>query len=137
PPRGRYNDGALSQDTSSGYAALRGGAALVDRPTGRLLVRGEDRRAYLQGLLTNDIAALTPGTGCYAAMLTAQGRMITDMRVLELGDAVLLDVPGDLAAAIRDHLERFVFSEDVQVEDVTAARREIGVYGPGATALLA
>ena len=49
------------------------------------MLTGADRRAYLQGLLTNDIEALTPGTGCYAALLTAQGRMMTDMRVIELG----------------------------------------------------
>jgi glycine cleavage system aminomethyltransferase T len=59
----------LKQDTSSGYAAVRRGAGLVDRSwTGRILLTGADRRSYLQGLLTNDIAALTPGTGCYAAM---------------------------------------------------------------------
>jgi folate-binding protein YgfZ len=127
----------LKQDNSSGYAALRNGAALVDKPVARLLMRGEDRRAYLQGLLTNDVAALTPGTGCYAAMLTAQGRMITDMRVLELGDAILMDVPIALAAAVKDHFERFVFSEDVTVEDVTASLAEIGVYGPRAVEILA
>jgi folate-binding protein YgfZ len=127
----------LKQDNSSGYAALRHGAALVDRDEMRLLVRGADRRSYLQGLLTNDIAALTPGTGCYAAMLTAQGRMMTDMRVLELGDAVLLNVPREAGSAIKDHLERFVFSEDVQVEDVTGTRAEIGLYGPKALETLA
>ena len=59
------------------YAALRGGAGFVERTdTGRIALTGADRRSYLQGLLTNDIEALTPGTGCYAAMLTAQGRMI-------------------------------------------------------------
>jgi folate-binding protein YgfZ len=123
----------LKQDNSSGYAALRGGAGLVDRSgTGRILLTGADRRSYLQGLLTNDIEALTAGTGCYAAMLTAQGRMMTDMRVLELGDGVLLDVPRAVTAAIRDHLDRFIFSEDAQVEDVTESRAEIGVFGPAA-----
>ena len=63
--------------------------------------------------MTNDIEALTPGTGCYAAMLTAQGRMISDMYVDELGDSLLVRVPIALAAQIREHLERFVFSEDV------------------------
>ncbi|HEY2432623.1 MAG TPA: glycine cleavage T C-terminal barrel domain-containing protein [Vicinamibacterales bacterium] len=126
----------MSQDTSSGYAALRHGAALVGRTTGRLLVRGADRRAYLQGLLTNDIAALAPGTGCYAAMLNAQGRMITDMRVLELGEAVLLDVPAGLTRTVGDHLARFVFAEDVQVEDATAPRAELGLYGPRALDVL-
>jgi tRNA-modifying protein YgfZ len=127
----------LKQDNSSGYAALRNGAALVERPVARLLVRGADRRDYLQGLLTNDIAALRPGTGCYAAMLTAQGRMIADMRVLELGDAILLDVPRAIGTTVKDHLERFVFSEDVQVEDVTDTRAEIGLYGPRAFDVLA
>jgi len=120
----------LRKDNSSGYAALRGGAALVETPVGRLRLHGADRRSYLQGLLTNDIAALVPGTGCYAAMLTAQGRMITDMRVLELGDAVLLDLPRDLTGAVGDHLERFVFAEDVRVEDVTASIAAVGLYGP-------
>jgi folate-binding protein YgfZ len=126
----------LKQDNSSGYVALRHGAAVVALPFARLLMRGADRRAYLQGILTNDIAALTPGTGCYAAMLTAQGRMIADVRVVELGEALLVGVPRELAGALRDHFERFVFAEDVQVEDVTAARAEIGLYGPRALDVL-
>jgi folate-binding Fe-S cluster repair protein YgfZ len=61
-----------------GYQAARHAAALVDRSDrGRLLVSGGDRAAYLHGLLTNDIAALAPGSGCYAAYLTPQGRMST------------------------------------------------------------
>lgn len=122
---------------TSGYAALRGGAGLIERTdTGRIALTGADRRSYLQGLLTNDIEALTPGTGCYAAMLTAQGRMITDMRVLELGEAVQLDVPRTLTQAVYDHLDRFVFSEDVKVADVTEAYAEIGLYGPAALDVL-
>jgi folate-binding protein YgfZ len=70
-------------------------------------------------------------------MLTAQGRMITDMRVLELGDRILLDVPRAIGTAVKDHLERFVFSEDVHVEDVTEAQAEIGLYGPRAMDVLA
>ena len=117
--------------------ALRERAAIVDRAgSGRILLKGADRRSYLQGLLTNDIEALSPGSGCYAAMLNAQGRMLTDMRVLELGDAVLLDVPRHVTAAIRDHLDNFIFSEDVKVEDVTTSRAEIGLYGPRALEVL-
>ena len=117
---------------------MRDGAGLVDRArTGRILLTGADRRAYLQGLLTNNIEALRPGTGCYAAMLTAQGRMMTDMRVLELGDAILLGVPAQVEPAIREHLDRFVFTEDVKVEGVTDMRGEIGLYGPRAIDILA
>ena len=121
----------MKQDNRAGYEALRSGAAIIRRTDlGRLLITGADRRAYLQGLLTNDIAALTAGTGCYAAMLTAQGRMITDMHVHELGDAVLVVLPVALAGPVQEHLERFVFSEDVQVADVTSARAQVGLYGP-------
>jgi folate-binding protein YgfZ len=113
------------------YRALREGAGLIDRSDrGRLRLTGKDRRDYLQGLLTNDIAALTPGSGCYAALLTAQGRMIADMYVVETGAAVLLDLEPDVCAKVAAHLDQFIFAEDVQVEDVTAALAQIGVYGP-------
>ena len=132
---------AFEQDNSASpcfHTERIRGAARGRRDAGSIVGSRPDpadrRRPPLlpQGLLTNDIAALTPGTGCYAAMLTAQGRMITDMRVLELGDAscsTCRAVDGD---AVREHLDRFIFSEDVQVEDVTVTRAEIGVYGPGA-----
>ena len=120
------------------YEALREGAGVVDRSDrGRLRVTGADRRSYLQGLLTNDIAALESGTGCYAAMLTAQGRMIADMRVLELGDAILIDLPGFVAPLVRDKLEQFVFSEDVVVSDLSGSLRQFGVYGPRAPEVVA
>jgi folate-binding protein YgfZ len=103
---------------------------------GRLLLTGADRRTYLQGLLTNDIVALGAGTGCYAAFLTAQGRMITDMRVLELGDALLIDLPRTMSGTVRDRLAQFVFSEDVEIEDVSERWAGLGVYGPAASAVI-
>ena len=104
---------------------------------GRLLLRGEDRLSYLHGLLTNDVAALTPGSGCYAALLTPQGRMISDMRVFELGDVALLDLDRTVATVVRDHLDRFVITEDVVVEDVSDSLLQFAVLGPQAAATLA
>jgi folate-binding Fe-S cluster repair protein YgfZ len=98
------------------YEALHDGAGLLDRRSkGRLLLTGADRRSYLQGLLTNDIAALSAGQGCYAALLTAQGRMLSDMRVSELGDRILIDLPGATAESVRQRLAGFIFSEDVEI----------------------
>src|ERR1043166_1550467 len=69
------------------YQAARQRSGWIDRSSrGRIVVSGSDRASYLQGLLTNDIAALTPGSGCYSAYLTAQGRMISDLWVYELGE---------------------------------------------------
>jgi folate-binding protein YgfZ len=121
-----------------GYQALVEGAGLLERSDrGRLRLSGADRRAYLQGILTNDIAALTPGTGCYAAMLTPNGRMIADMRVLELGDSILLDLDRSLTPALRDRLDQFIFAEDVTVADESDALAQLGLYGPRCATVLA
>jgi folate-binding protein YgfZ len=120
------------------YRALHEGAVLLDRSfRGRIRLTGADRRSYLQGLLTNDIAALTAGTGAYAALLTAQGRMIADMYVIETGDAILMDVEPDVTARVAAHLDQFIFSEDAQVHDVTGDTVQLGVFGPGAAGAIA
>ncbi|HEV2983284.1 MAG TPA: glycine cleavage T C-terminal barrel domain-containing protein [Vicinamibacterales bacterium] len=120
------------------YYAARRGAAFIDRSSrGRIAVSGADRRSYLQGLLTNDIEALKPGRGCYAAYLTAQGRMITDLWVYELGDTILLALSGEVKDVVLARLDQFVFSEDVRLGDVTDAFAEIAVIGPEAAGRLA
>ena len=97
---------------------------------------GADRRSYLQGLLTNDIQALTPGTGCYAAWLTPQGRMLTDLYVFESGDTILLDVPAAEQSATLQRLDQFIFSEDVQLVDFSSTLDSVWIHGPEAAALL-
>jgi len=117
--------------TRDGYTALREDAGWIEREdVGRLRLRGKDRRTYLHGLLTNDVETLSSGSSTYAALLTAQGRMITDMHVYELGDALLVTVPRVLTRAVGDRLDQFIFSEDVQVEEVTGSTVQVGVYGP-------
>ena len=120
------------------YRAVREAAGVIVRSSrARLRLTGGDRRDYLQGLLTNDIAALGPGQGCYAALLTAQGRMISDMYVLETGQAIVMDLEPALGATVAAHLDRFIFSEDVQVANETAATAQIGVFGPASAAVVA
>jgi folate-binding protein YgfZ len=115
------------------YRVIQEGAALVAAaPRARIAVSGKDRASYLHGLLTNDILALQPGSGCYAAWLTPQGRMVTDMHVLEGGDMILLDVPAALRELVLQRLDQFLFAEDVQLGDVTDALRSVTVHGPRA-----
>jgi len=120
-----------------GYDAVRKTSGVRDRSDeGRLRVTGPDRAAWLQGLLTNDIAAVKPGGGCYAAYLTPQGRMISDVRVLERGDFMLLDVPAAQKAFVLERLTTFIIMEDVAVDDVTESLARVAVHGPEAAALL-
>jgi folate-binding protein YgfZ len=104
-----------------GYtAALAGGGVVRRVDRGVLAVSGADRGAWLQGLLTNDVENLKEGESRYAAYLTPQGRMITDMNVVARGERLLLDVPAALAATLRDTLDGLIFSEDAQVTDESA-----------------
>lgn len=129
--------GATPLSDMDDYSAIKDGAALVvPEDRARIAVAGRDRATYLQGLLTNDVSALTPGTGCYAAWLTPQGRMTTDMHVLESGDMILLDVPAATRASVLQRLDRFLFSEDVQLGDMTGAIGDVTLHGPLAAGML-
>jgi folate-binding protein YgfZ len=101
-----------------GYQAAHADGAVVRRTDRRVLaISGADRATWLQGLVTNDVQNLAESESRYAAWLTPQGRMITDMNVVARGDRLLLDVPAVLAADLRDRLDGLIFSEDVQVTD--------------------
>lgn len=119
------------------YLAVRRSAGLIDRSSqGKIALTGSDRASFLHGLLTNDILALGAGTGCYAAYLTPQGRMIADLRVIEIGDRILLDVPPSVGALLAQRLDESIFSEHVQVTDVTGLLGELGIHGPEAPSVI-
>jgi tRNA-modifying protein YgfZ len=122
---------------SQAYHAAREHAAVIPRDRGLVLVSGRDRSSYLQGLFTNDIVALQAGNGCYSAYLTAQGRMIADLFVYELGDVILLALPRAVKDAVLAKLDQFIFSEDVQLGDVTETFADVAVVGPDAANVLA
>ncbi len=125
-------------DAGGGYKAAREAAAVFDRSfRGKIAVAGADRRTYLHAMLTNDVASLAPGSGCYAAYLTAQGRIIADMSVLELGDLILVDLDPAVTTSVMQQLDRFVFSEDVKLGDLTEALGKLTVAGPLAARVVA
>jgi tRNA-modifying protein YgfZ len=119
------------------YNAAHNAAALIDRSSqGTIALTGSDRASFLHALLTNDIARLTSGQGVYAAYLTPQGRMISDMGVIETGARMLLTVERDIAAPLAERFDKLIFSEDVQAKDVTGDVIAIGVHGPSAARMI-
>jgi folate-binding protein YgfZ len=120
------------------YRELREGCGLLDRSArGKLLVSGPDAAEYLQGQLTNDVEALAPGEGCYAALLDRKAHIQADMRVLRLGEGpdLWLDTePEALPVALR-HLVTYSVGRDVAVEDVGERRSILSLLGPGTGAV--
>jgi folate-binding protein YgfZ len=94
---------------------------------GRLRFTGRDALSFLQALVSNDVESLPVGGACDAVYLTPQGRMITDMRVFRRADDVIASVPVELAGALAERLDSLVFSEDVQIADVTASITHVSI----------
>ena len=86
----------------------------VDRRRGRLRVAGRDAAAFLHALVTADVAAVPDGGGAYAAYLTPQGRMITDLALYPARrSGWLVDLPPGVAPALLARLDSLIFAEDV------------------------
>ena len=119
------------------YRVLREDVGLSERPRCAYIeIRGTDRASFLQGLLTNNIETLTEGDGCYAAYLTPQGRVITDLDVFNFGDVLLIEMDVSVRELLFDRFEALVFAEDVQIVDLGSEWTSIGLYGPEAGRLL-
>ncbi|MFA5580846.1 MAG: folate-binding protein [Paracoccaceae bacterium] len=78
-------------------------------------IGGADRRSFLQGLITNDMAALDGGA-LYAALLSPQGKYLADFFVIDRGDHYLLDVAEDIAAPLVQRLSMYRLRADVAIE---------------------
>lgn len=126
----RWQASVLVASMSVQYRTVVDGAGWVDRPDrGRLRVTGSDRMTFLQAIVSNDLEGLPAGGGAYATYLTPQGRLIADLAVMNRGDALLVDLPASVAAAVARRLDDGVFAEDVQVHDVSSDTCEILVVG--------
>ena len=102
-----------------------------------LSVTGEDRVAYLQGLVSNDVAAAAPGRAVWAALLTPQGKWLADFFIFADGERLLLDVEAGQRDDLARRLTRFRLRAKVAV-----AADPLEVYAawdgaPGPTGLVA
>jgi tRNA-modifying protein YgfZ len=122
----------------SGYDALRNDAAWLDLSArGRIYATGEDRARLLHAMTTNHVQQLTPGTGCYAFFLNAQGHILADVNLLCLEDRFLLDTEPETRERVSRHLDKFIIADDVALEDITGRMASVAVEGPHAAAVLA
>jgi glycine cleavage system aminomethyltransferase T len=74
---------AATDTLAAEHATLVEGCGLVDRSErGKLALTGAGAGEFLEGQVTNAVAALAPGPGAYAAFLTHKGKMLGDLRIL-------------------------------------------------------
>jgi len=86
---------------------------------GVIAVRGNDRVTFLNGLVSNDVAKAGHGQAVWAAMLTPQGRYLTDFFIFYDEDRLLIDVARETARALVQRLAKFRLRADVALEDIS------------------
>ena len=106
-------------------------ALLPDR--GVVKVSGDDARSFLNGLLTVDVAKMTPGTARYAALLIPQGKIIVDFIIYEAsaedGGGFLIDCPRALVDTLAEKLKFYKLRAKVAVEDLSNTLGILAVWG--------
>jgi tRNA-modifying protein YgfZ len=124
---------ATTDALNASYRALVEGAGLVDRSElGKLALTGPQAKEMLNGQVSNDVEALDPGTGCYAALLTNKGKMLGDLRVLDTGDELLLICERGALQALFDQLRRGAIGWQTELHKRTLQQGLLSVIGPRA-----
>lgn len=124
------------RSTADQYRIIATGAGWIDRADrGRLRFDGRDALRFLQGLVTNDVQPLAEGRSVYAAYLTPQGRMVSDLTIHPRGDHFIVEVPAAAAKALALKFDELIFTEDVRVSDVSESVAQLSLVGGGAPAL--
>lgn len=113
----------------SSYTDINGFSALAHY--GLIKVGGEDASGFLQGQLTCDVNALTPGGSCLGAQCNPKGRVIANFHLLRGERDFYLLLAADLAPVARKRLQMYVLRSKVALDDLTPGRAMIGLFGTG------
>ncbi len=97
-----------------------------------LEVAGEDRVSFLQGLVTNDVASLSKGKACFAALLSPQGKTLFDFFIAPHDEAFLLDCPRETAADLEKRLSLYRLRAKVTISETGSCWRAGAAWGEGA-----
>jgi folate-binding protein YgfZ len=126
--------GASVVESAAADRLLTEEVGLVDRSErGKLALTGAQAKELLSGQVTNDIEALAPGSGCYAALLTNKGKMLADLRVLDTATELWLDTERVALQALFDNLRRGAVGWQAQLHKRTLEQALLSLVGPQAT----
>jgi folate-binding protein YgfZ len=115
------------------YWAIRNHAGLINLShLGLLRVTGKDRLSFLNGLVSNEVLKLDDGAGVRSALLNTKARVLADLYLYAREDDLLIDTGDVPGGKVRDILERYIITEDVQVKDASSEFVHLTMQGPKA-----
>jgi folate-binding protein YgfZ len=113
------------------YWTVRRAVGLADiSHLGRLRITGKDRTSFLNGLLTNDVSQLKENSGQRTALLNSKARVLADLYLYTQPDSLVIDTGESAAPHVKEILDRFIITEDVQIHDATSDLVQMTVQGP-------
>jgi folate-binding protein YgfZ len=132
-----YSRGVAATDrTVVDYRVLTEACGLLDRSErGKLALTGSGAKEFLEGQVTNAVESLHPGQGAYAAFLSPKGKMLGDLRVLDLGDELFLDTERSALQELFNMIRRYRIGFDVELHKRTVERGLLSLIGPEARAV--
>jgi tRNA-modifying protein YgfZ len=126
-----------AQPDAAEYAAATDGAGMIDRSErGKLALSGPEAVAFLDSVVSNDIAAIAAGSGADATLLTHKGRMLAELRVLRTEDELLLDTERIALQALFDALRQFAIGYQAELHKRTLETGLVSLLGRGVDAIL-
>jgi len=115
--------------TDEDFLALRHGVGAVELPRDFVALRGADAVGFLQGQLSQDVAAMEVGASAESLVLQPTGKVDAWVRVTRVGpDEVVLDVEGGWGEALINRLNRFKLRVKADLEP--RAWRCVALRGP-------
>jgi aminomethyltransferase len=124
-------------DVSAEFRALLKGCGLYDMGwQAKLVLTGEDRVRWLNGMVTNNVRDLAVGHGVYNFVLTAQGRIVGDLVAYNRRDFLLVTTDRGQSAGITEIFDRYIIMDDVEVADISDKLAAVGLAGPKAAEIL-
>jgi folate-binding protein YgfZ len=125
-------------DPNAEALAVRRGAGLADRSDrGKIRLEGPDRVAFLQAIVSNDVAAIEPGLGRYTLGLNHKGQIVAEFPMLPWDESLLLHVEPEERAFTVGWLRRYKLRSKVQIADETEALALLSLAGPSSPGVLA
>jgi folate-binding protein YgfZ len=125
-------------DPRAEFAALRAGSGILDLSwRAKLVISGEDRVRWLNGMVTNNTRDLPLNQGSYSFLLNAQGRIQADLVAYNRGEYYLLATDVGQSGRIREFCDRYIIMDDVEVTEITQELASLALVGPKSRETLA
>ena len=121
---------------TSAANAARAGALVVERPKrGTLSITGPDRCTWLNGVITAEVATLAVGEGRWGLALNKQGKIQSDLTIVNGADTLYVSVAPERYQPLAEHFDRMLIMEDAELRECSQDFEWIEVHGPRAEAI--